>query len=116
MSEDRKMGKGLWGKMMQLNTPEAKKSMEEIENRNRKTAFYEIAEDNGLKSTFIQAVFSFSRKPLDYGTALQHPHILQFLHIGFGYLALLPARCQIRSFFNLRLSLGLFGSHLDVTS
>ena len=39
--------------MMQLDSPKAQKSMEEILNWNRKTALYKIAENDGLKGTFV---------------------------------------------------------------
>ena len=39
--------------MMRLDSPKAQKSMEEIQNWNRKTALYKIMENDGLKGTFI---------------------------------------------------------------
>jgi hypothetical protein len=53
IGEYRKMQDGLWGQMMQLDSPELKKGMEKFRDRYCETAFYEITEHDGLKSTFI---------------------------------------------------------------
>ena len=70
------MENGLWGKMMQLNSPKSQKSVEEIRNRNHKAVFHEITKNDDFKGTFIWAVFSVGRTLLDYGATLQHPHII----------------------------------------
>ena len=102
--------------MMQLNSPEVQKSMEEIWNWNCKTAFYKVMENDGLKSTFVWAVFSFNSTPLDNGLALEQFHILQLLHSGLWHLAFLPASCKLGDFFNFRLWLGFLLGHLGFTS
>ena len=53
MGEYGKMQDGLWSQMMQLNSPELKKGMEKFRDGYCKTTFYEIAEHEGFKSTFI---------------------------------------------------------------
>ena len=88
--------------------------MKEIRYGNSKAPFHEIAEKDGFMGTFVRAVFSFGTTPLDYGTALQHSHILQLLHISFRHLAFLPGK--IGNLFNLRLGLGFLGGHLGVMS
>jgi len=70
------------GQMMQLDSPELQKNLEEIQDRDCKTEFHKIMENDGLKSTFVWAVFSFNSTPLDNGLALEQFHILQLLHSG----------------------------------
>ena len=91
MSEYRKMQNGLGSQMMQLDSPELQKSMEELSHRNCKTAFYEITEHNGFKCTFERIIFSFAYAPLDHSLTLEKTHILQFLHCCLRYFALTPA-------------------------
>ena len=57
--------------MMQLDSPEVKKSMEEFRNRYCKTTFHDITEHNGFKSTFERIIFSFACAPLDHGLTLE---------------------------------------------
>ena len=76
MSEYRKMQDGLGSQMMQLDSQELKKSMEELRHRNCKTTFHEITERNGFKCTFERIIFSFACAPLDHSLALKKTHIL----------------------------------------
>ena len=71
-----KMQDRLWGHMMQLDSTEVKKSMEEFRNRHCKTAFHEIAEHNGFESTFQRIIFSFSCTPLNHCLTLEQLHSL----------------------------------------
>ena len=80
MSKYRKMQDGLGSQMMQLDSLELQKSMEELRHRNCKTAFHEIMEHNGFKCTFKGIIFSFTCAPLDYSLTLEKAHILQFLN------------------------------------
>ena len=48
MSKNRKMQDGLGSKMMQLDSPELQKSIEELRYRKWKTAFHKVTEHNGL--------------------------------------------------------------------
>ena len=102
--------------MMQLDSPEVQKSMEKIFNWNLKTAFYKIAENDCLKSTFVWTVLPLSTMPLDNGAILEHLHILQLLNSCLGHSIFLPSRGEIRSFVDIRLGFILLGSHLNVTS
>ena len=92
MSKNRKMQDGLGSKMMQLDSPELQKSIEEPRYRKCKTVFHKVTEHNGFKSTFKGVIFSFTRTPLDYDLTLEKTHILQFLHSRLRHLALAPAR------------------------
>ena len=80
MSKNRIMQDGLRSQMMQLDSPELQKSIEELRYRKCKTAFHKITEHNGFKSTFKGVIFSFTCTLLDYGLTLEETHILQFLH------------------------------------
>ena len=102
--------------MMQLDSPEVKKSMEEFRNRHYKTTFHKITEHNGFKSTFERIIFTFPCTPLNHSLTLEKPHSLQFLYSCFGHFALAPARGEISNFFIIDLGLALLGSHLSVTS
>ena len=92
MSKNKKMQDGLGSQMMQLNSPELQKSIEELRYRKCKTAFHKITEHNGFKSTFKGVIFSFTRTLLDYGLTLEEIHILQFLHRRLRHFTLAPAR------------------------
>ena len=116
MNKYRKMQDGLGCEMMQLDSPELQKSIEELRYRKCKTAFHKVTEHNGFKSTFKGIIFSFTRTPLDYGLTLEKTHILQFLHSRLGYFTFAPARRKICNCFIFDLGLVLFGSHLSVTS
>ena len=76
MGEYRRMQDGLWGQIMQLDSPELQKSMEELRYRYCKTAFHEITEHNGFKCTFEGIIFSFACAPLDHSLTLEKTHIL----------------------------------------
>ena len=91
MSKNRKMQDGLGSKMMQLDSPELQKGIEELRYRKCKTAFHKVMKHNGFKSTFKWIMFSFTRTPLDYGLTLEKTHILQFLHSRLRHSALAPA-------------------------
>ena len=52
--------------MMQLDSPELKKGMEKFRDRYCETMFYEIAEHDGFKSTFIWVILSLNCTPLNY--------------------------------------------------
>ena len=65
MCENGKMENGLWGEMMQLNSPKLQKGLKEIRYGNSKAALHEIAKKDGSMGTFVRAVFSFGRTPLD---------------------------------------------------
>ena len=116
MGEYRKMQDGLQGQMMQLDSPEVKKSMEEFRNRHCKTTFHEITEHNGFKSTFEGVIFSFACTPLDHSLTLQKIHSLQFLNNCFRHFTLAPARGEISNFFIFDFGFVLLWSHLSVTS
>ena len=116
MGEYGKMQDRLWGQMMQLDSTEVKKSMEEFRNRHCKTAFHEIAEHNGFESTFQRIIFSFSCTPLNHSLTLEQLHILQFSHMHFRHFALSPARGEISNLLDIKFGLALLGSHLSVTS
>ena len=102
--------------MIQLDSLELKKSMEEFGNRHCQTAFHEIAKHDGFESTFEWVILSFSCTPLNHSLTLEKPHSLQFLYSCFGHFALAPARGEISNFFVIDLGLALLGSHLSVTS
>ena len=102
--------------MMQLDSPELQKSMEELRHRKCESAFHKITEHNGFKSTFKRVIFSFACAPLDHSLILEKAHILQFLHSYLGHFALTPARRKICNCFIFNLGLVLLGSHLNVTS
>jgi len=91
MGEYRKMQDGLWGQLMQLDSPEVQKSIEELRNRYPKTSFHEITEHNGFKCTFERIIFSFALTPLDHRLALKKTHILLFLYSCFRHFAPAPA-------------------------
>ena len=116
MSKNRKMQDGLGSQMMQLDSPELQKSIEELRYRKCKTAFHKITEHNGFKSTFKRVIFSFACAPLDHSLILEKAHILQFLHSCLGHFALTPARRKICNCFIFNLGLVLLGSHLSVMS
>ena len=116
MGEYGKMQDRLWGQMMQLDSTEVKKSMEEFRNRHCKTAFHEIAEHNGFESTFQRIIFSFSCTPLNHSLTLEQLYVFQFLHSHFRHFTLPPSRGKIRNFLDIKLGLVLLGSHLNVTS
>ena len=116
MGEYGKMQDRLRGQMMQLDSPEVKKSMEEFRNRYCKTTFHEITEHNGFKSTFERIIFSFPCTPLNHSLTLEKPHSLQFFYSCFGHFSLAPARGGISNLFIIDLGLTLLGSHLSVTS
>ena len=92
MGEYRKMQDGLGSQMMQMDSLELQKSIEELRYRKCKTVFHKVTEHNGFKSTFKQVIFSFTCMPLDYGLTLEKTHILQFLHSRLRHFALAPAR------------------------
>ena len=102
--------------MMQLDSLELQKSMEELRHRNCKTAFHEITEHNGFKFTFERIIFSFACAPLDYSLSLEKTHILQFLNGSFRHFAFALARGKIGNYFIFDFGLVLLGSHLSVTS
>ena len=116
MGEYGKMQDRLWGQMMQLDSTEVKKSMEEFRNRHCKTAFHEIAEHDGFQCTFEWVLFPFSRTPQNHILTLEQLHILQFPHSYFEHLALSPARGKISNLLVIDLGLVLLGSHLSVMS
>ena len=76
MGEYRKMQDRLWGQMMHLDSPEAKKIMKELRNRYCKAIFHEITEQNGFKSTFERIILSFACAPLDHNLILEKTHSL----------------------------------------
>ena len=82
----------LRGQMMQLDSPEVKKSMEKIKNRYCNATFHEIAKQNGFKSTFERIIFSFTCTPLDHSLILEKTNSLQFLYSCFRHFALVPDR------------------------
>ena len=92
MGEYRKMQDGLWGQMMQLDSPEVQKSMEKFRHRNGKTTLHKITEYNGFKGTFEGIFFSFACAPLDYSLILEKTHIFQFLHSCLRHFTFAPAR------------------------
>ena len=49
VSENRKMQDGLGSKMVSLNSPKLKKSIEKFLHGKSETTFYKIAKHNGLK-------------------------------------------------------------------
>ena len=116
MSKNRKMQDGLGSQMMQLDSPELQKSIEELRYRKCKTAFHKITEHNGFKSTFKRVIFSFACTPLDHSLTLEKTHILQFLYSCLRQFALTPARRKICNCFIFNLGFVLLGSHLSVTS
>ena len=116
MSEYRKMHDGLWSQMMQLDSLELQKSMEELRHRYHKTTFHKITEHNSFKCTFKRVIFSFACTPLDHSLTLEKTHILQFLNSCFRHFALTPARGKISNCFIFNFGFVLFGSHLSVTS
>ena len=111
-----KMQDRLWSQMVQLDSPELKKSMKELRNRHCNTAFHEIAEHDGFESTFEKIILSFSCTPLNHSLTLQQFQILQFLHDCFRHFTLVPARGKIGNFFLINLGLVFLGSYLSVTS
>ena len=76
MDEYGKMQDRLWGQMMQLDSPEVKKSMKKFRNRYCKATFHKITEHNGFKSTFERIIFSFTCTPLDHSLTLEKTHSL----------------------------------------
>ena len=110
------MQDGLWGQMMQLDSPEVKKSMEKFRNRYCKATFHEIAEQNGFKSTFERIILSFAYAPLDHSLTLEKTHSLQFLYNCFRHFAFALAYGKICNLFIFDFGLVLFGSHLSATS
>ena len=80
MSKYRKMQDGLGSEMMQLDSPELQKSIEELRNWYCNTTFHEITKHNGFKCTFKRIIFSFACAPLDHTLSLKETHILQFLY------------------------------------
>ena len=76
MGKYRKMQDGLRGQMMQLDSPEVKKSMKKFRNRYCKATFHEITEQNGFKSTFERIILSFACAPLDHNLILEKTHSL----------------------------------------
>ena len=71
MGEYRKMQDRLWGQMMQLDSPKLKKGIERFRDRHCKTAFYEITEHDGFKSTFEWVLLSFSFMPQNHNLTLE---------------------------------------------
>ena len=116
MGEYRKMQDRLRGQMMQLDSPEVKKSMEEFRNRYCKTTFHEITEHNGFKSTFERIIFSFPCTPLNHSLTLEKPHSLQFFYSCFRHFSLALARGKIGNLFIFDFGFVPLGSHLNVTS
>ena len=114
--ENRKMQNGLGSQMMQLNSPELQKSMEELRHRKCKTAFHKITEHDGFKCTFKRIILSFAWTPLNYTLSLEKTHILQFLYNRFRHFASTPAYGKIGNSFIFDLGVVLLGSHLNVTS
>ena len=102
--------------MMQLDSPEVKKSMEKFRNRYCKATFHEIAEQNGFKSTFERIILSFAYAPLDHSLTLEKTHSLQFLYSIFRHFAFAPARGKICNLFIFDFGFVPLGSHLNVTS
>ena len=92
MSKNRKMQNGLRSQMMQLDSPELQKSMEELRYRYCKTAFHEITEHNGFKCTFEGIIFPFACAPLYHSLILEKTNSLQFLYSCFRHFALAPDR------------------------
>ena len=90
-----------------IGFPELKKGMEEFRDRHYKTAFYEIAEHDGFKSTFEWVILYFSCMSLNHSLTLKQLQILQFSHMHFRHFALSPARGEIRNFLNVKLGLVL---------
>ena len=116
MSKYRTIQDGLGSQMMQLDSPELQKSIEELKHRNCKTTFHEIMEHNGFKCTFEGTIFSFACTPLDYSLTLEKTHILQFLYSCLRHFALAPARGEICNCFIFDLGFVLLGNHLRITS
>ena len=117
MSKNRKMQNGLGSQMMQLDSPELQKSMEELRHRNCKTAFHKIMEHNGFKRTFEGIIFPFTCTPLDHSLTLEKTHSLQFLYSAVWDILLL---CQpverLATSSSSTLDLFFFGAILSVTS
>ena len=116
MGKYRKMQDGLQGQMMQLDSPEVKKSMEKFKNRYCNATFHEIAKQNGFKSTFERIIFSFACTPLHHSLTLEKTHILQFLYSCFRHFAFAPARGKICNHFIFNFGRVLLGDHLSVMS
>ena len=116
MSKYRKMQDGLGSQMIQLDSLELQKSMEELRHRNCKTAVHKITEHNGFKCTFEGIIFSFACAPLDHSLTLEKTHILQFLHSCLRHFTFAPARRKICNCFIFNLGLVFLGSHFNVTS
>ena len=92
MGEYRKMQDRLWCQMMQLHSPEVKKSMKEIRNSYCKTTFHKITEHNDFKCTFEGIIFPFACAPLYHSLILEKTNSLQFLYSCFRHFALVPDR------------------------
>ena len=76
MSKNRKMQNRLGSQMMQFDSPELQKRIEEFRHGKCKTMFHEITEHNGLKGTFHRVIFSFACMPLDHALSLEETQIL----------------------------------------
>ena len=76
MSKYRKMQDRLVSEIMQLDSAELQRSIEEFRHRKSKTPFHKITEHNGFKGTFHRVIFSFACTPLDHTLSLEEPHIL----------------------------------------
>ena len=76
MGEYRRMQDGLWGQIMQLDSPKVQKSMEELRHRYCKNTFHKITEHNSFKCTFKRVIFSLTCVPLDHSLTLDKTHIL----------------------------------------
>ena len=117
MSEYRNMQDGLWSQVMQLDSLELQKSMEELIHRYRKTTFYKITEHNGFKCTFEGIIFSFACAPLDHSLTLEKTHSLQFLYSAAWNILLLRQPVErLATSSSSTLDLFFFGAILSVTS
>ena len=116
MSKYRKMQDGLGSEMMQLDSPELKKSIEELIHWKCKTAFHKITEHNGFKCTFEGIIFPFACVPLYHSLILEKTNSLQFLYSCFRHFAFAPAHGKICNLFIFNFGLVLLESHLNVMS
>jgi len=75
-----------------------KKTLEEIRSRNSETMLHMKSEQVDFVRTFIWAVFTFRRTPLNDGSTLKNPIIHQRTDPAFRKLAFLPSSRQSLNF------------------
>ena len=82
MYEDRKMNKGIGGKMMKLDPIIIQEPRKEIRTRKAQSPFKTWSESNNLTRIFVRTILASGRTPLDYRFSRQKTLVNKGLQVG----------------------------------